>query len=187
MISKYTETFETYLSNTQSENEWRGLFSKFPTFVVNKGTSIEYSLDMWDVFKRRFDLREIGAETEQLFAHYLREKIDECMIKYIPKINMFIDNFNDLFKFTVTLKYHQEDNNDNKNTYYLNPVNNNTENLKVQDVDKSETGLERDVERDVLQSVWGKTRASILEQIMKLQSIYFECISEFEKCFMGIY
>lgn len=183
MISKYTETFEEYLSNTQSENEWKALFDCFPSFTLVDGLD----LDMWSIFKRKFDLREIGAETEQLFAHYLRETIDEMAIRFIPKINMFIDNFNNLFEFKVRLTYLQSENRGNTNRYYLNPVSPNVENLKVQDVDTSDDSLARTIEKDVLQSVWGKTRANLLSQIMELQSIYYDCIAGFEKCFMGIY
>ena len=121
----------------------------------------------------------------------LTEKTNELLMKYAPKMQKWLENFDDLFKFTVKLKLDTRENNsnNNQNTYYLNPVNGTTTNLKVQDVDKSEGGNSRGVhtERDVLQSVWGKTRADIMEKILNLKDIFNDCLQEYETIFMGVY
>lgn len=195
MLALYTETLETLLKNKHygeesqdsSLTEVLDLMSKFPNFVF--GENINFS--MKDLFIQKYDIREIGAETEELFIHFWRERTNELIMKYAPKMQKWLDNFDDLFKFTVKLskKQTREGTDNNKNTYYLNPVNAITENLKIQDVDKSDSGFEHEIneERDVLQSVWGKTRADIMEKILDLKNIFNDCLEEFETLFMGVY
>lgn len=216
MFEQFTETLGDLLENKgfgevsqdASLTEVLNLMNKFPNFVF--GTEI--NLSMKDLFIKKYDIREIGAETEELFLHYWREKTNELLIKYVPKIKMWLDNFNDLFKFTVklTIEDTQEFSNGTQNTYYLNPVSANTGvektvvvdeinkttttsfsggNLKTQDVDTTDNNGQkaRKIERDVLQSVWGKTRPMILESVMKLEDIYNSCIKEFDILFMGLF
>lgn len=195
MLSCYTETLETLLKNKNfgevsqdaSLTEILDLMGKFPNFVFGENIN----LSMTKLFLERYDIREIGAETEELFLHFWREKTNELLMKYAPKMQKWLENFDDLFKFTVKLERDDSDTfeENSKNTYYLNPVNNNTENLKVQDVDKSENGNTRTIhsERDVLQSVWGKTRADIMEKILNLKDIFNDCLAEYEVIFMGLY
>lgn len=195
MIALYTETLETLLKNKhygeESEDssltEVLELMEKFPSFVF--GEDIEFS--MKTLFVQKYDIREIGSETEELFLHFWREKTNELLMKYAPKMQKWLENFDDLFKFTVRLKKTQtrEGNDNNKNTYYLNPVTNDTESLKVQDVDTSKSDFEHEIneERDVLQSVWGKTRADIMEKILDLKDIFNDCLQEYETIFMGVY
>lgn len=195
MIALYTETLETLLKNKNygevsedaSLTEILNLMRKFPNFVF--GEDIE--LSMLDLFIKKYDIREIGAETEELFLHFWREKTNELLMKYAPKMQKWLDNFDDLFKFTVKLELDTRENatNNEQNTYYLNPVNSVTTNLKVQDVDKSDNSRSRGLhtERDVLQSVWGKTRADIMEKILNLKDIFNDCLAEFDTIFMGVF
>lgn len=195
MIALYTETLETLLKNKHygeesqdsSLTEVLALMYKFPNFVFSD--TINFS--MKDLFMKKYDIREIGAETEELFLHFWREKTNELLMKYAPKMQKWLENFDDLFKFTVKLELDTRENssNNNQNTYYLNPANGTITNLKVQDVDKSEGGNSRGLhtERDVLQSVWGKTRADIMEKILNLKDIFNDCLQEFETIFMGVY
>ena len=195
MIAKYTETLETLLENqgygeeeqSSSLTEILLLMSKFPNFVF--GEDIE--LSMTDLFIKKYDIREIGAETEEMFMHFWREKTNELLMKYAPKMQKWLENFDDLFKFTVKLEREDSEtyNGNVQNTYYLNPVNSSTENLKVQDVDKTNNSHGKTIKskRDVLQSVWGKTRADIMEKILNLKDIFNDCLSEYETIFMGIF
>lgn len=194
MESIYTETLEELLENqgygtenqSQSLTEILSVMEKFPSFIF--GENIEIS--MLSLFLDKYDVREIGAETEQLFMHFWKERADELLIEYTPKIQMWLDHFNDLFKFTVQLEYSENLGyaNDRTNTYYLNPVTSQTENLKPQGVDTSgDTGRKnRKYTKDVLQSVWGKTRAQLLGQILDLQSVYTMCLKDFATIFMGV-
>lgn len=195
MLSNYTETLETLLKNKHfgepsedgSLTECLDLMRKFPNFVFGENIN----LSMLTLFLERYDIREIGAETEEFFLHFWREKTNELLMKYAPKMQKWLDNFDDLFKFTVKLERDDSDtfSESGQNTYYLNPASSSVENLKVQDVDKSVNGNTRVVHssRDVLQSVWGKTRADIMEKILNLKDIFNDCLSEYETIFMGIY
>ena len=160
-----------------------GLFDKFPTFVFGEDLELSFKT----LFLQRYDIRKVGQNDIDLFMHYWREKTNELLVKYAPKMQKWLDNFDDLFKFTVKLE--RDDTgyltNGNQNTYYLNPVNATSQNLKVQDVDKSDRRIDRflHTERDVLQSVWGKTRADIMEKIMDLKDIFNDCLDGFEVIF----
>lgn len=193
---QFAETLETLLENQgygtaeQSADltEILGLMDKFPSFVFSD--TINFSIKT--LFIQKYDIREIGAKTEELFMHFWREKTNSLLMKYAPKMQKWLDNFDDLFKFTVKLTRDDTSNtyNNNQNTYYLNPVTNASDaNLKVTDVDKSNSS--RNIgfhsERDVLQSVWGKTRADIMEKILNLKDIFNDCLFEFEEIFMVVF
>lgn len=192
---QFTETLETLLENQGYETEEQssalteilGLMDKFPAFVFSD--TINFS--MKTLFLQKYDIREIGAPNEDLFMHFWREKTNELLMKYAPKMDKWLENFDDLFKFTVKLSRDDSSNiyNNNQNTYYLNPINNSTTNLKVQDVDTSNNtkNIGFHSERDVLQSVWGKTRADIMEKILNLKDIFNDCLSEYEQIFMGVF
>ena len=186
MIAEYTETLQDYLDNRGGDfpTPIKNLLQQIPNFKFqDEEYDIDIDLSFIDLFKDKYDIRELGAETEELFEHFLIETAQHCLIEYVPKIHTWLKNFKDLFKFTVRLEYESTSNNDN--TYYLNPVNTTTTNLKVNDVDKTEGNIEGS--RDVLQSVWGKTRANLLEQILDLKNVYNDCLEYFQKCFMGLY
>ncbi len=216
MKALYTETLEELCINkamgTASEDvvltQILAKMDKFPAFVFGDDISLNFK----NLFFEKYDIREIGSETEELFLHYWLEKTNELLIKYVPKIQMWLDNFNDLFKFKVTLDISENQNfsNGRQNTYYLNPVtaatgitktvvvdeNNKTTtttytggNLKTEDVATSDDNGQKSrvIQRDVLQSVWGKTRPIILKQIMELEDIYNTAIKEYEKIFMGVF
>ena len=192
---QFTETLETLLENqgygTEEQSsaltEILNLMGKFPNFVF--GENINFS--MVTLFIQKYDIREIGTLTEDLFMHFWREKTNELLMKYAPKMQKWLENFDDLFKFTVKLERDETRNlsDNNQNTYYLNPITGTTTNLKVQDVDKSENQKAEAFhsERDVLQSVWGKTRADIMEKILNLKDIFNDCLAEYEQIFMGVF
>ena len=191
---EFTETLETLLENqgygtaeqSAALTEILGLMEKFPTFVFGENISLDFKT----LFIQKYDIRELGSKTEELFMHYWREKTNELLMKYAPKMQKWLDNFDDLFKFTVRLTRDDTEGtmNANENTYYLNPTNQTTPHLKIQDVDKTENMKEREIhsERDVLQSVWGKTRADIMEKILNLKDIFNDCLDEYETIFMAV-
>ena len=191
---EFQETLETLLVNqgygtaeqSAALTEILTLMSKFPAFVFGENISLDFKT----LFLQKYDIREIGSPTEELFMHYWREKTNELLMKYAPKMQKWLDNFDELFKFTVRLSRDDSEGtmNANENTYYLNPTNQTTPHLKVQDVDKTENMKEREFhsERDVLQSVWGKTRADIMEKILNLKDIFNDCLDEYETIFMAV-
>ena len=215
MLSRYTETFEECLENnhygtleqTEQLTQVINLLNEFPDFRYG-----DRVLSMKNLVINKYLKREIGSETEELFFHRFSVKCEELILKYVPKIDMWLTNFKDLFKFTVKLDYTETETfaSGTQNTYYLNPVNANTEiekevvvnpetgeitttlsggKLKTQDLDTTDSNTinKKNSSRDVLQSVWGKTRANLLAQIMDLKDIYNDTVEEFEVLFMGLY
>lgn len=215
MLARFTETFKELLENkhygqvdeSQDLTEVITLLNKFPDFEYDS-----VILSLKDLVIKKYYYREIGSETEELFLHRFSVKCDEVLLKFLPKVEMWLENFKDLFKFTVELKSKETGtfSNNGQNTYYLNPINASTGitktvvvdeehktttttfsggNLKVQDLDTNDTeGINsKETTRDVLQSVWGKTRANLLEQIMNLKDIYNDVVEEFNDLFMGLY
>ena len=157
----------------------------FPDFEFD-----DFTISMETIFVQKYDIRKIGAPTLELFLHFWREKSNELVVKYAPKMQKWLENFNDLFKFTVQLTNSESEgiSRTGTNKYYLNPATTTTENLKVQDVDTNNGTGSRNVTetRDVLQSVWGKTRADIMEKILNLKDIFNDCLQEFETIFLGV-
>ena len=200
-MQEFTETFEEFLNN-KSGNWLVNKLADIPSFKFkDENLNIDYTLLFSNLIKNKYLLREICAETEEMFEYYFDRKIDEIKIKYVPKVSMWINNFNDLFKFTVRLNLEKNYSSGDINTYYLNPANklNPTKtvnqdgtvtysgNLKTENVDDTITQGHSTLDRDVLQTVWGKTRANILDQIFELKDIYYEMIESFNNIFMGLY
>lgn len=172
MFPSYTETLAEFLQHQEGTKELQDIqdkFALFPNFDL-------YNLDinMWEMFKEDNLYREIGAETEHLFMYYLNRLTDNLLIKYVPKINLFISNFNTLFERKLKLS------GDGKNHYYLNPMQDNTEaNIVMQNV------TDYNDNRDIALAMF-KSSPEIMKQIFELQDLYNDCLNEFSKLFMGI-
>lgn len=172
MFPSYTETFAEFLQHQEGTKELQDIqdkFALFPNFNL-------YNLDinMWEMFKEDNLYKEIGAETEHLFMYYLNRLTDNLLIKYVPKINLFISNFNTLFDRKLKLS------GDGKNHYYLNPMQDNTEaNIVMQNV------TDYNDNRDIALAMF-KSSPEIMKQIFELQDLYNDCLNEFSKLFIGI-
>lgn len=172
MFPSYTETLAEFLQHQEGTKELQDIqvkFALFPNFDL-------YNLDinMWKMFKEDNLYREIGAETEHLFMYYLNRLTDNLLIKYVPKINLFISNFNTLFDRKLKLS------GDGKNHYYLNPMQDNTEaSIVMQNV------TDYNDNRDIALAMF-KSSPEIMKQIFELQDLYNDCLNEFSKLFMGI-
>ena len=172
MFPSYTETLAEFLQHQEGTKELQDIqdkFALFPNFNL-------YNLDinMWEMFKEDNLYKEIGAETEHLFMYYLNRLTDNLLIKYVPKINLFISNFNTLFDRKLKLS------GDGKNHYYLNRMQDNTEaNIVMQNV------TDYNDNRDIALAMF-KSSPEIMKQIFELQDLYNDCLNEFSKLFMGI-
>ena len=172
MFPSYTETLAEFLQHQEGTKELQDIkdkFALFPNFDL-------YNLDinMWEIFKEDNLYKEIGAETEHLFMYYLNRLTDNLLIKYVPKINLFISNFNTLFDRKLKLS------GDGKNHYYLNPMQDNTEaNIVMQNV------TDYNDNRDIALAMF-KSSPEIMKQIFELQDLYNDCLNEFSKLFIGI-
>lgn len=172
MFPSYTETLAEFLQHQEGTKELQDIqdkFALFPNFDL-------YNLDinMWEMFKEDNLYKEIGAETEHLFMYYLNRLTDNLLIKYVPKINVFISNFNTLFDRKLKLS------GDGKNHYYLNPMQDNTEaSIVMQNV------TDYNDNRDIALAMF-KSSPEIMKQIFELQDLYNDCLNEFSKLFIGI-
>lgn len=177
MIALYTETLSDFINNIPPENsEWWGQildkFDRFPSFKIF--TSTPQYIDLYDLFIEKYDIREIGAESEDLFYHFLTEKLNELYLKYASKIQLYIDNFNTLAERKQVLVRNDE------NTYYVNPVIPN-DNPVLNSTAKYKT------DRDTLLPLFNVTNSDLLRQAMEIKDIYLDCLNEFEPCFMGVF
>lgn len=182
MISHYTETLEEYIA--QGGDLHKAKFDLLPTFSVGST-----SLNMYDLFITRYKLREIGAETEELFSHYLDIKLDEIMLRYVDKINLYISNFNDLMSRKVKLQ--QDDTTTygkaTQNEDYLNPITNGT-GAKLQDFTK-QVNQGSDNYHSVKEQAFGyfKSNPEILKAALEIENIYYTALEEFNILFMEVY
>ena len=169
--SLYTETLADFLERNESSSQWQAIKNRLTNLLPVFNVGGVFDRNFYELFVEKYDIREIGAETESLFYHYLNETISEVIIKYRPKITQFVDNFNNLFKRSVSLEYHDD------NKYYLNPANT--------QADKLNNRTKYDGSKD--QSfAFLTSNARLMKEIMDLQDIYYAALEEFEKCFMGV-
>lgn len=172
MFPSYTETLAEFLQHQEGTKELQDIQAKFALFP--KFNLYNLDINMWEMFKEDNLYREIGAETEHLFMYYLNRLTDNLLIKYVPKINLFISNFNTLFDRKLKLS------GDGKNHYYLNPMQDNTEaNIVMQNV------TDYNDNRDIALAMF-KSSPEIMKQIFELQDLYNDCLNEFSKLFIGI-
>ena len=170
LTALYTETLEEFLERNESSSQWQAViskFNKFPTFSLIEN----FDINFYNLFKERYDIREIGAETESLFYHFINENIDRICIEYIPKINLFIENFNKLMDRKIKLT----SNGDNK--YYLNPISSQS--------DKLENRTKFDGESEKAYS-WFTSNAKLMSEMLEIKDIYNEALDKLEVCFMGV-
>ena len=79
---EFQETLETLLVNqgygtaeqSAALTEILTLMSKFPAFVFGENISLDFKT----LFLQKYDIRELGSPTEELFMHYWREKTNEA-------------------------------------------------------------------------------------------------------------
>lgn len=211
MNNLFTERFSEYLNrNGYTDNsgtfvpsvpeDCRKLFEHFPSIKIDETLTI----NLYDMFIQDNAMKEIGAETEQMFTYYLRKTLDEALIIYVPKINIFIENYNkDLMsrkvklvantKNTYNLTYQTDSKSTNANSDFLNPAI--EDSLKIQAKTKNEatdnearrqTGtVENAGDREQAYS-WFKSNPQLLEEIMKIKHVYIEALRYFDKLFMYV-
>lgn len=190
MISQYTMTLKEYIEN--GGELYTEKFALIPNFTLNN-----LNLNLYDMFVEDNAYKEIGAETEQMFAYYLNAKLDEVVTEYVPKITMYISHFDKLLDRTVELtrketeNYDETGNGENKNKNYLNPSTVNEDNSTIEDMSKQNTSFanNRDRKIDEARTVSFSSFTSnpeIMRQAMVLQNIYVECLRKFDVLFMGV-
>ena len=211
MNNLFTERFSEYLNrNGYTDNsgtfvpsvpeDCRKLFEHFPSIVIDETLTI----NLYDMFIEDNAMKEIGAETEQMFTYYLRKTLDEALIIYVPKINLFIQNYNnDLMarkvkllansKNVYNLTFGVNSTSSNTNSDYMNPaiesafkIQGKTENETVNSENRDQTGsVENTGDREQAYS-WFKSNPQLLDEIMKIKHVYIEALRYFDKLFMYV-
>ena len=96
-------------------------------------------------------------------------KKTKTLIKYVPKIEMWLENFNKLFEFKVELEGTDTENsaNSNQNTYYLNPANSSTGVEKTITVDEEHATIETEFSGGHLDWLKEDNRNFLIDKIAK--------------------
>lgn len=176
MQALYTRTFEDFLKQYQDTAEWeevKAMFDKFPAFTF---ADLDINYSVYDMFIERYDIHEIGAETDNLFFHYCREKVRENIVKYAPKMREYIQNFGKAFERQLTYT----ENEDTKQ--YLNPVNAAAGGANERVITHVITGRDR---TNLIATF--KTNTELLNELLNIEDIYNECLDTFNELFMQIY
>ena len=206
----FTETLQQFLDNRGGDfsPSVNVLWAQIPKFryTTSEGVPIEFSLKEMFIHDNRY--REIGAETEELFEYYLETRLDEVIVEYVPKIDIYLKNFGaELINRKISVSRAEnksgsksdttDSTNKSKDTAYINPVTNSAlDRLQVSDVNSNE-GSANDkregsydetitVTEDRLYSVFGKTNTQLLEEVMQLKNIYLEALDRLANLFMYV-
>lgn len=165
-MAQYTERFSDYIAN--GGETYRELFDKFPKFTLG-----DLNFSLYDLFIEDNSFREIGSETEELFSYYLRRTIDEALVIFVPKIQLFIDKFMNVLDRKIELEQTDD------MIYFLNPVTNKTEQLKIQD--KNTIKSVRDVSFNFI-----KSNGQLMKEMIDIENVFIQALRYFDKLFMGV-
>ena len=200
MKALYTETLSEFLEEHESSEVWQAIiqkFAKFPTFTLQS-----LNFDMYTLFRDKYDIREIGAESESLFVHFVNDKLNELLVKYAPKISLYVSNFANLLDRKISLASSSTDTrvldrtvgtDENKNTG-LNPINAVGTDMQT----ATRESLEADVDEDSTYTIqyygtkeqallFFKSNPDLLEKALEIRDVYLDALNEFQPCFMFIY
>lgn len=210
MKALYTETFSDFLERNEDSEVWQAIIQKFAKFPAFNLQALNF--DMYSLFRHKYDIREIGAETESLFTHFIEEKLNESLIEYAPKINLYVSNFTKLMdrKLTLTESHTDErvldrtvadtEAGDETKSNYLNPIaqavgtgsdktitreNVLRDNSNNRDEDSTYTVNFEGTKEQAY--ILFKSNPELLEKALEIKNIYLEALNSFDTCFMGIY
>lgn len=170
MIALYTETFEDFLKRNEQTTEWQKIVQKlaqFPHFTL-----ADLDFDMYVLIKEKYAIHEIGDETENIFVFEFNDLVNELLIKYKPKMEMYIANFAQALERKIELA------NDGETTNLLYPIS--TQNGKIA------TAVNFTGHKDSPLLIF-KSNAELLEQAMNIRDLYLDCLAEFNRGFMLVY
>lgn len=187
MRALYTEYYYQYLEHGNIHPQELDLFPQIKISDL-------VSLSMSDLARERWFYLEIGSETEELFTHNLKKVIHESLVLYVDKIKLYNDNITSLMsRIVAESEVHTENGGttyNDQNNYYLNPTDEQTENLVVQNVNKSNesaTVINRKETQRNKSFGFFKTNPEILAEVNKLKIVYMEALQYMDKAFMEIY
>lgn len=128
-------------------------------------------LDFVEVFKERNKYKEIGAETDELFQHYLNKTANEVVALYQKKLQMQIDNFDDLYQRIIKEEY--EHNNEN----YLNPIDNNTPQLD---------SYEKNYGNNDKIFSFHNSNPDLMKKVNNIEVVFMSALEYMDRLFIGV-
>lgn len=184
-MAVYTETLRDILDkpflggtvNSLLETELAivpDLFIEEKEVIVGGQTQIQKVYrSFYDIFLRRNWDKEIGVEVISSWCWDVRHIMDEVAVVYLPKLKLQQENFDNLMSRVA------EERDEIKSTIYYNPQNNQTTDLKVQDVNLREA---------TNQSLTGrfKSNPEVMEAMTNIRMIYGEILEFCDRLFMGV-
>ena len=193
MRTLYTELFSDFLADNETTADWiaiQNLFGNFPAFYIQgihqaDGTITSVQTDsLYDLFKSRYDIYEIGGETEDLFVHAVRDKIKELIIKYSPKIailSQIVWSMDSTTKKSEAMMncFEMVTTDDFKNTGYIYPINTGSSAKMSGRTDNTGTRTEK---RPLSQQSW----TELTKEVLDLPNTYGAILDELGECFMVI-
>ena len=169
MQALYTEVFSDFIEKYKDDQVWLDIIEKFNQFPIFNLVFTDVS--MYDLFLQKYSIMEIGSETEEIFIYNINNKLNELLVKYKPKISLYLDKFNTLMDRKISLDESGE------NHTLLYPINN------VNGKNATGVNFTGTKEQSLL---FFKSNGDMLEQVMNIKDIYLDALQEFETCFMGV-
>ena len=171
MQALYTETLESFLERNSGSQAWANIVAKFDTLPkFNFGT---FNLDLYDLFCNHYKNREIGSEWEDIFVHNMSIRLDTIILTYAPKVQMWLDNFQNMLDRKISTT------DTGKTSNMLYPTVTNSTGRVANSVDYTGT------KEQALFMM--KSNADILSEAMEVRDMYYDMLRDFDKCFMEIY
>lgn len=151
-------------------------------------------------FTLRFNLREIGSETQELFKHNLEVSIDEALAKYNPQLYLLQESYEKLLQRTETESTSRSENENANNEAtinqetqdYLNPANANATKLQGRNTATNSGTGRNNVEKTVTETkqkttILAKSNPELLNLSYQVTDIFNKILDFLSKNFIGIY
>lgn len=186
-------TFKDFLTDYESSVEWQNIkttyFAKFPDFYVQgvkdkNGVLTDVSMpSLYDLFIDKYDIQEIGGETPDLFIHSVRDKIQELVMKYLPKLatlNQILYSADSTTHQSQALMNHFEmiTTDSYADCGYIYPINATASKLSGKTTNEGT----KTQKIPLGQTSW----AQLTKEILSLPDIYNQILNELGNCFMQI-
>lgn len=172
-MAVYTETLRDILDKPFLDGTVNSLLEIELAIVPDLDKMDGTTQTFYDTFLRRNWDKEIGVEVIENWCWDVRHIMDDVAAVYLPKLKLQQENFNTLMSRIV------EENDEVKSTFYYQPQNNQTTDLKVQDVNLRETKNQR------LAGLF-KSNPEVMEAMTNIRMIYGEILEFCDRLFVGV-
>lgn len=192
MTAQYTMYLKDYLA--QGYTLPTNIDSFIPLIIGDRTYRVRNS------FIIRFNLREIGSETQELFKHNLEVSIDEALARFNPQLYLLQESYEKLLQRTETESTSRTENEKANNEAtinqetqeYLNPANTSATKLQGRNTASNSGTGKNNIDKTVTETkqkatILAKSNAEILNLSYKVTDIFNKILDYLSKNFMGIY